>query len=240
MITTTLNPAVGLTANKVPYALGNGRFADSGITFDPAANGNVTVVPNGTGSVVMNASGGRLLVQDMLNTSTSQLQLGSWNNGYYRLGRDNAVTGYFQLRDTSGSLLLAVVPTNGRALFGGLATDYVNGGVQLSSHSALTGGYAFGSAADGTETIWRSGAGSLRTGGAFRVGSLTVDSGFAMAAPLVLGGVTRIAATQPDYSVNIGGMGASRDFNTYAPTDFSCWAAIQRITQDLIDVGIFQ
>lgn len=188
------NPAALLTANRIPYATGAGRLADSGITFNPA--GNVTVIPAATGGYFANESlsavtnnlhvnaasvglcTGAVLtgfgtvhqqyLENALGVSTLAADFGvMWTDPtsgataadwFWRTGVNQAMSGRMWLK-ASGNLCL------------GTQTDSSNGRLQLLSHSALSGGLAFGSHAT-EETIYRWVASGLRTGGTF-----TADSG---------------------------------------------------------------
>jgi len=248
-ISTTINPAAGLTANKVPYALSGGRLGDSGITFDPAANGNITLLPNGTGSV--NTFGTRLAVrisadsgatsrgvQIIPGSTTANNTIRGWGAGGASalLVLAGASTGdgldRAALRlSTSDNGYISAVPHGTGAFLVGTSTDSLNGRVQLASHSAYTGGYAFGTVADGTETLFRSAAGTIRTLGTLRAATVQMDSS------LVVNGVTRVNTTQPDWTAAAPGI---RTFDPGSATLSDVCTCFSRLVNDLIDIGILQ
>lgn len=129
-LTTSLNPAVGLTANKIPYALGNGRFGNSGITFDPAANGDITFAPNGTG-VLKNSS---VTYGFTTNSNSNRLLL----RGDSGAGLGIAGTGQPHVTGSEGLSI-----AGSRLILGGSA-NVGSGAVMLQTHTTLAGGYAFG------------------------------------------------------------------------------------------------
>jgi len=142
----TFNPAGSLTANRIPYATGDGRLADSaGLAVN---NGRVHVL-TGLGDQY-------------------QIRLGYDSSAYWDIGRESQFTGYFRIASQVGELLRAAPA--GEVLFG-TTSNSINGRLQLSSHSALTGGLAFGTSATGSETIWRHSAGVLRTDGQWQIGA---------------------------------------------------------------------
>jgi hypothetical protein len=174
------NPAAGLTANRIPCALGGGRLGDSLATS--SVNGLSISAPGA-------------LRPDQMGLQIS----GSYGGGLSLL--DGTVYSGLYASSSGGRLHLftgisspAAAPTNlftllsGGQLLSGTATDSTNGRFQLASHSALTGGVAFGTDATGLETLWRHSAGILRTAGTLRGGNVTADG-------YVRGGVQVVADT---------------------------------------------
>lgn len=251
MITCTINPAAGLTANKVPYALAGGRFADSGISYDPAANGSTTLTPNGTGSVRVIGAGnvntnfgvfGVTYAFGKTDTTDRNVAAFTSNDGagsHFKLlftakGAASHLDRIFEVKTSTEGVgdygVLSIQPVGVTKIGGqtlhGTSTDSANGKSQLASHSALTGGRAWGTAADGTETIWRESAGQLKTAGVFNVGSLKVN------------GVTRLNTTQPDYTSS-GLFTTVRD-TSGASTAGDALNILDTLIRDLISIGILQ
>jgi len=82
-------------------------------------------------------------------------------------------SGYGMVFRVNGSSAVGSIAPSGNWCFGS-TTDSANGRVQLNSHSALGGGLAFGSLTDGTETLWRTSAGSLRTNGSLTLRTIAL------------------------------------------------------------------
>jgi len=169
MLTFNFNPASRLTANKVPYALGGGRLGDSGISYD--SGGHITVVPAAGSLLVKKAAGG---VGDLMYFGN--VSSGNW--GKIAIATAGVEAPLSLLSAPGSALALGAndvermrISTAGDVLIGKTSTT-ANGGIQQVSHSAFTGGHAFGSEATGGETIWRAAASVLRMGGQMQMSTL--------------------------------------------------------------------
>jgi hypothetical protein len=159
------NPASGLTSGRVPFSNGAGRLGNSLLRNDSATT---RIFAEATLCVGTATNSGTIC--DYSVTA----RMGWSSSGTY-------------IANNSGSGILWL-PAGSAVACVGTATNSANGLLQLASHSALTGGVAFGTDATGLETLWRHSAGILRTAGTLRGGNVTADG-------YVRGGVQVVAET---------------------------------------------
>lgn len=164
---TFFNPAAGLTANRIPYALGGGRLGDdAGFTFDPVGK-TVTV----TGALKSYNSGS--LIADAIFPAVSLYSTQQPTYKGFRFGTAFTASGGnldFQRLNTaqvSEGVVSRLDFGTGTWMFGTM-TDAANGRLQLASHTTPGGGYGFYDF-----SLYRTGAGAARL-----TASLTADGGF--------------------------------------------------------------
>lgn len=266
MITCTLNPAVGLTASKIPMAASGGRLSDSALTAN-AANGAAqlashTAVTGGLG----------------FGTDTSLYRSGA---GYLNLDALSGGNPVFYLRDngtTKGCLEYTGALMKLRAIAAGSSLEFATSNalaltLDSSQNAAFVGAGSFGasyqikwtgrstlkSPSDGIVSLLNNaetGFTRLQFGGTAatfpalkRNGTdleavLADDSAFASLKALNLdattalkvNGVTRINTTQPDWTAT--NVGGTRAIDGGETNAGIISAALTKLVADLISIGI--
>lgn len=226
-----MNPAAGLTANRVPISDGLGRLADSVLISDlgglcASGTGAMVRAEGGVGPAGMAGAGAEIGYS--IGASAAFLQ------GY------NRSTSAFVNTNIDGLVLRVNSSSNGVVLFGTTANSS-NGRIQLASHSASSGGIGFGTHAN--ETIFRSAASTLRTFSTLRAPQYQDDSANKLLGARVTG-YTAPAVPHPTPSKVFPDWPGWSDYSSLdndgeaRSAIFNLWRWCQQLRADLVTHGL--